>query len=69
MKKTWEKPKLIILEKGRAEEAVLSGCKTGGVISSIETREANCLDTFLDLGGGGGMTFCVGGACNMDTPS
>lgn len=27
MKKTWEKPKLIILLKGRPEELVLANCK------------------------------------------
>jgi hypothetical protein len=28
MKKTWEKPKLIVLVRGRVEENVLSSCKT-----------------------------------------
>ena len=30
MKKIWEKPKLIILVRGRPEESVLAGCKTTG---------------------------------------
>lgn len=27
MKRLWEKPKLIIMERGRPEEMVLAGCK------------------------------------------
>lgn len=29
MKKQWKKPKLIVLVRGKAEENVLNGCKTG----------------------------------------
>ena len=29
-KKHWEKPKLIVLVRGRPEVAVLGGCKVGG---------------------------------------
>ena len=28
-KKRWRRPKLIILERGKPEEAVLASCKTG----------------------------------------
>jgi len=28
MKKTWEKPVLIVLVRGRPEEAILTGCKS-----------------------------------------
>jgi hypothetical protein len=31
MKKPWEKPKLIILSRGRPEESVLAGCKISTV--------------------------------------
>ena len=27
MKRIWQKPKLIILERGRPEESILAGCK------------------------------------------
>lgn len=30
MKKKWEKPKLIVLARGRPEEFVLGSCKTAG---------------------------------------
>jgi hypothetical protein len=29
MKKAWEKPKIIVLYRGRPEECVLAACKTG----------------------------------------
>jgi hypothetical protein len=29
-KKVWVKPQLIILERGKPEEAILANCKTGG---------------------------------------
>jgi hypothetical protein len=31
MKRIWQKPKLIILERGRPEEMVLAGCKLATV--------------------------------------
>jgi hypothetical protein len=31
MKRIWQKPKLIILERGRPEESVLQACKTSAV--------------------------------------
>ena len=34
MKKEWKKPKLVVLVRGRAEENVLSTCKTAGSGSS-----------------------------------
>ena len=39
MKKIWQKPKLIILSRGRPEEFVLAGCKMAG--TSVQTRNKN----------------------------
>jgi hypothetical protein len=44
-KKPWEKPKLIVLFKGRPEEAVLQVCKSN---TSIGPGDNQCT-----LGGGG----------------
>ena len=33
MNKVWQKPKLVILYRGRPEESVLYGCKTGTIVS------------------------------------
>lgn len=32
-KRTWEKPRLIVLFRGRQEENVLNGCKTTGAVN------------------------------------
>ena len=43
MRKTWQKPKLIVLFRGMPEERVLSACKTetgGGEVSD----EGNCIE-------------------------
>jgi len=44
-KKTWQEPQLIILVKGKAQEAVLQGCKgpvgTDGP-SKIDNSTCNC---------------------------
>ena len=39
MKKIWQKPKLIILSRGRPEEFVLAGCKMAG--TSVATKNKN----------------------------
>ena len=35
MEKLWKKPKLVVLVRGRPEEAVLQGCKTYGWTGEI----------------------------------
>jgi hypothetical protein len=35
MKKSWEKPKLIVLYRGRSEEHVLKHCKRPGVSGPV----------------------------------
>jgi hypothetical protein len=42
MKKIWEKPKLIILLRGRPEELVLAGCKMAGTPASNQNRKNGC---------------------------
>jgi hypothetical protein len=42
MKKTWQKPKLIILARGRPEESVLLGCKMSGSGASIRNKNIGC---------------------------
>lgn len=39
MRKTWQKPKLVVLVRGRPEEHVLAACKTGG--TATEATPAN----------------------------
>jgi hypothetical protein len=56
-KKKWEKPKLIVLVRGKPEEAVLAGCKNPGAAvlptdsygycSSTEISCAACQEWFL----------------------
>lgn len=41
-KKKWEKPKLIVLVKGRPEEAILAGCK-GGDFTGAAQVVAQCV--------------------------
>ena len=40
MKKEWSKPKLIVLFRGRPEEAVLAACKdgAGNAAGAVETQ-------------------------------
>jgi hypothetical protein len=42
MKKIWEKPKLIILARGRPEESVLAGCKMKGITVSRKNKNVGC---------------------------
>jgi len=41
-KKIWEKPKLIILERGRPEEMVLAGCKMPGSGATKKAKKSGC---------------------------
>ncbi len=45
-KDRWEKPKLIILLKGRPEENVLAGCKTDGITVGAGGVFSGCYRTF-----------------------
>jgi len=42
MRKSWQKPKLIVLVRGKLEEYVLSACKTAGG-SGPAPSHADCL--------------------------
>lgn len=42
VRRNWEKPKLIILERGRPEELVLSGCKMLGSKITSNTKANGC---------------------------
>jgi hypothetical protein len=42
MKKEWDKPQLIVLVRGCAEERVLSNCKGNGSTSSIAGFHTSC---------------------------
>jgi len=41
-KKNWERPKLIILERGRPEELVLAGCKTSKLQTKAKIKLSGC---------------------------
>jgi hypothetical protein len=49
-KKIWKKPKLIVLFRGRPEEAVLQVCKS--------TQSTGPGSNLCNLGGGGGYNPC-----------
>ena len=42
MKRIWQKPKLIILARGRPEEFVLAGCKMAGTSVAIKNKNKGC---------------------------
>lgn len=42
MKKIWQKPKLIILVRGRPEEFVLAGCKVKGSPITKKNKDTGC---------------------------
>jgi hypothetical protein len=42
MKKIWQKPKLIVLVRGRPEESVLAGCKMKGTTASTKNKNTGC---------------------------
>jgi hypothetical protein len=41
-KKIWQRPKLIILARGRPEEFVLAGCKIKGKTAATTTKNTGC---------------------------
>lgn len=43
-KKPWEKPQLIILARGNAEESVLVHCKSNGLNQSLGPEQADVQD-------------------------
>jgi hypothetical protein len=45
MKKLWQKPKLIILERGRPEEMVLVTCKVGVLRTTSNNKKGGCCIT------------------------
>jgi len=54
MKKIWQKPRLIILQRGRPEEMVLAGCKLATVNGPTASRTScyrvsNCTRTACDV--------------------
>lgn len=55
MRKTWQKPKLVILVKGRPEEYVLSACKDSA------GAEENAVDAFVDCE----LNATICGACDV----
>ena len=50
MRKTWQKPKLVVLVRGRPEEHVLGACKTGGAATeaSPSINETDCRQNLLN---------------------
>jgi hypothetical protein len=44
-KKTWQKPKLIILARGRPEELVLAGCKMAIKSAGAKNKNSSCYQT------------------------
>lgn len=42
-KKIWQRPKLIILERGRPEEMVLAGCKMAGSKAKTSNKKSGCM--------------------------
>jgi hypothetical protein len=60
-KKNWERPKLIILERGRPEELVLAGCKTSGLQTKAKTKHNGCAK--------GTAATCPANPCSANTPS
>jgi len=44
-KKIWQRPKLIILARGRPEEFVLAGCKVKSITGDTQTRNIGCQRT------------------------
>lgn len=50
MRKTWQKPKLVVLVRGRPEECVLSACKTGGTATEATpaTNELDCIENLVN---------------------
>ena len=43
-KKHWQKPKLIILARGRPEEFVLAGCKIKNTPDTPANKQSGCIE-------------------------
>jgi hypothetical protein len=43
MKRLWEKPKLVVLVRGKPEEAVLNFCKKGQAVGGPQNVNKGCL--------------------------
>ena len=50
MRKTWQKPKLVVLVRGRPEEFVLAACKTGGAPTdaTAAVNEVDCIQNLVN---------------------
>ena len=57
-KKKWQNPELIVLVRGKPEEAVLTACK-GGMSAGWGTTDTDCSYTDQPAGG------CAPGVCEV----
>jgi hypothetical protein len=50
MRKTWQKPKLVVLVRGRPEEFVLAACKTAGAPTEVTPtiNESDCRQNLVN---------------------
>ena len=58
MKKTWEKPQLVVLVRGKPEEGILNGCKqweasgssgpSDSATNCMEWTSSGCIECFSD---------------------
>ncbi len=48
MKKSWEKPELVVLVRSRPEESVLAFCKTGGASGSPVSTHVGCMERVME---------------------
>ena len=48
MRKTWQKPKLIVLVRGRPEERVLGDCKSAEDSGGPSSDEGDCIENGLN---------------------
>jgi len=48
MRKTWQKPKLVVLVRGRPEEFVLGPCKDVGVPGGPQVEETDCIQNLVN---------------------
>lgn len=42
LKKKWEKPELVVLVRGKSEEAVLQACKGNNIATSQSSKYSKC---------------------------
>jgi hypothetical protein len=48
MRKTWQKPKLVVLVRGRPEEFVLGPCKDAGVPGGPAIEDVDCIQNLAN---------------------